>query len=84
MFSTLSKRAIVILATHDLSSANAFNLVPSKSLSFGKGLRSLSKDVLKTMVEKESLKDQIFDLCKFKAFANDRLCTDGLNHGLYT
>ena len=35
---TLSKREILILATFNLSSANAFNLVTSKILSFGKGL----------------------------------------------
>ena len=38
MFSTLSKREIVILATFNLSSTNAFNLDWSKILSFGKGL----------------------------------------------
>ena len=36
--STLSKREIVILATFILLSANAFNLITSKILSFGKGL----------------------------------------------
>ena len=40
VFSALSKRKIVILATFNLSSANAFNLVMSKNLSFGKGFRS--------------------------------------------
>ena len=38
VFSTLSKREILILATFDLSSANAFKLVKSKILSNGKGL----------------------------------------------
>ena len=38
MFSALSKRNIEILATFNFSSANAFNLVTSKNLSFGKGL----------------------------------------------
>ena len=38
VFSTLSKRENVILATFKLSSANAFNLVMSKILFFGKGL----------------------------------------------
>ena len=36
MFSTLSKIAIIILATLNLMSANAFNLVKVKLLSFGK------------------------------------------------
>ena len=38
MFSTLSKREIVILATFNWSSANAFNLVTSEYLLFGKEL----------------------------------------------
>ena len=38
MFSILSRREIIILATFNLSSANAFNLVTSAILSFGKGL----------------------------------------------
>ena len=38
VFSTLSKREIVILVTFNLSSADAFNLVMSKILLFGKGL----------------------------------------------
>ena len=38
MFSTLSKREIIILATFNFSSANAFNLVTFKILSFGKEL----------------------------------------------
>ena len=38
VFSALSKRKIVILATFNLFSANAFNLVTSKNLPFGKGL----------------------------------------------
>ena len=42
MFSTLSRREIIILATFDLSSAHALNLVNSKILSFGKDL-TLSK-----------------------------------------
>ena len=37
VFSTLSKGEIIILATFNLSSANAFSLVSSKSLLFGKG-----------------------------------------------
>ena len=37
VFSTLSKREIVILAKFNLSSANAFNLALSKLLSFGNG-----------------------------------------------
>ena len=38
MFSALSKRKIVILVALNLSSANAFNLVTFKNLSFCKGL----------------------------------------------
>ena len=38
VFSTLSKREIIILANYNLSSANAFNLVKSKTLSFGNGI----------------------------------------------
>ena len=41
VFSALSKREIVTLATFDLSSANALNLVMSKILSFVKGLNCL-------------------------------------------
>ena len=37
VFSALSKRKIVILATFNLLSANDFNLVKSKNLLFGKG-----------------------------------------------
>ena len=40
MFSGLIKRKIIILETFNLSSANAFNLVTSKKLSFGNGLNS--------------------------------------------
>ena len=42
VFSTLSKEGIVILVTCNLSSANVFNLVMSKVLSFGKGLSGTS------------------------------------------
>ena len=38
MFSTLSKREIVILAMFKMSSANTFNLITSKILSFGQEL----------------------------------------------
>ena len=41
MFSTLPKTGIIILATLNLSSANAFNLVKAKILLFGKGLTKL-------------------------------------------
>ena len=40
MFGTLSKREIFILATFNLSSANAFNLVTFIILLFGKGLKA--------------------------------------------
>ena len=42
VFSTLSKREIIILATFNLSSASALNLAMSKILSFGKELLSLA------------------------------------------
>ena len=42
MFSILSQREIVTLTTFNLSSANAFTLVMSKNLSFGKGLNMTS------------------------------------------
>ena len=41
IFSTLSKTQIIILATYNLSSANALNLVLSKKLSFGKELSNI-------------------------------------------
>ena len=45
MFSILSKREITILAIDDSTSANAFNLVQSKILSFGKELITLYNDI---------------------------------------
>ena len=39
VFFSLSQTEIIILATLNLSSANAFNLAKTKSLSFGKQLR---------------------------------------------
>ena len=70
MFSTLSKEEIIILVTFNLSSANAFNLVLSKILSFGKGLidyldnikeipKSVSPRVKKLQEEIESIYDQM-------------------------
>ena len=47
MFSTLSKREIVILAPFEMSSANAFNLVRSKNLLFGKELINSSQLLIK-------------------------------------
>ena len=41
MFSILINREIMILAMFNLSSADAFNLVTFKILSFGKGLSKL-------------------------------------------
>ena len=38
MFSTLSKKEIIIFVSFNLSSANAFNLIWSKILSCGNGL----------------------------------------------
>ena len=52
LFSTLSKKEYVILATFNLSSANAFKLVTSKILSFGKGL-TLSHTFLSLSNSKE-------------------------------
>ena len=53
VFSTLSKREIVILATFNFSSANAFNLVTSKILVFGKDYVLIcSTSLLKTLLEK--------------------------------
>ena len=42
MFSTQSEREIIISATLNLSSANAFNLDQSEILPFGKKLHSLT------------------------------------------
>ena len=39
LFSTLSEREIIILATFNLLSVNAFNLVTSKNCLFGKGFK---------------------------------------------
>ena len=47
MFSTLSKTEIIIWATFILSSANAFNLVTSRILSFGKELKNFADENLK-------------------------------------
>ena len=46
VFSTLSKREITILTMFNLSSANAFNLVTSKFLLFGKGFKKDRKPLL--------------------------------------
>ena len=43
VLSTLSKREIIILQMFNLSSANALNLVTSKMLWFGKGLKNKSQ-----------------------------------------
>ena len=43
VLSALSERKIVILVTYSFSSENAFNLVMSKNLSFGKGLTHSTK-----------------------------------------
>ena len=40
VFSTLSRREIIILTTFNLLSANAFNVVMSKILLFGKELKN--------------------------------------------
>ena len=60
MFSTLSKREIIILSTFHLSSANALNLVQSKILLFGKVLIPLPNN-------------KILDHSKLKAFADDKI-----------
>ena len=41
VFSTLSRRKVIILEMYNLSSANAFNLVTFKILLFGKGLNPI-------------------------------------------
>ena len=46
VFSTLSRREIIILQTFDLSSANALNLVKSKNLPFGKELKEWLLQIL--------------------------------------
>ena len=48
MFLALSKRELVIVAMFNLSSANAFNLVMSKIMSFGEGLTLYHAINLKT------------------------------------
>ena len=48
MFSSLPETEIIILATLNLSSANAFNLVKAKILSFDKQLTLFSLRVCKT------------------------------------
>ena len=69
MFSALSKRKIIILASFNLSSANAFFLVPPKNLSFGKGLtlyhtiRTLKRSLFENFVRKgENAGNQQFPL----------------------
>ena len=53
MFSVLSQRKIVILANFNLSSANAFNLVMCKNLSFGKGIIDFLQVNVKAVISKE-------------------------------
>ena len=60
MFSTLSTTEIIIFVTFNLSSANAFNLVWSKTLSCGKEL---------TLYQTT----KFLDLTKLKALADDKL-----------
>ena len=50
MFSTLSKTEIIIFVTFNLSSANAYNLVWSKILSCGNGLRNEFEPMLLNQV----------------------------------
>ena len=45
MFSTLSKKEIIIQAALNLSSANAFHLVKAKILSFGKALKEIQESM---------------------------------------
>ena len=52
VFSNLLQREIVILAILHLSSANAFNLVMSKKLSFGKELNNLMKKPFEKNIKK--------------------------------
>ena len=57
MFSGLSERKIIILATLILLLANAFNLIMSKNLWFGKGLKTIhfGRRHLKTFLENEKM-----------------------------
>ena len=60
---THSTTKIVISATFIFSSANAFNLVTSKILSFGKEFTTLTLN---------SPNNKILDVTKLKAFADDK------------
>ena len=61
MFSTPSKKVITILAAFNLSSANAFNLVSSKILSFGKELKTQSYSKIFFMKSRKQLYRQFKD-----------------------
>ena len=74
MFSTLSKKGIIILAKLYLSSANALNLVQPKILSFGKELNQFDPgNLIPWFVYLNSLPEDLFlALSKLKAFADDK------------
>ena len=48
VFSSIKEKKIVILSTFDLSSANVFNLVTSKMLSFGNGFKEIRSQCMST------------------------------------
>ena len=85
MFPTLSKREIIILATFNFTSANAFNFVQSKILSFGKELKDepnhLSHKKKRFEFSKNTLTmgDSNFVVCeKFESFQLSFWLLDGV------
>ena len=72
MFSTLSKTEIIIFVTFNLSSANAFNLDQSKTLSSGNGLKhttdfkSMESKLKKTFIICQSKGESLAEKTKFK------------------
>ena len=58
MFSTLPNTKILILPVLNLSSANSFNLVQSRKLSFGKELRTLKENPFGNSGGQENAGDQ--------------------------
>ena len=69
MFSTLSKREIIILAKFDFTSANTFDFVQSKILPFGRELKS----AYTTQVTFSALTFyQQIQYTTLKAFADDK------------
>ena len=76
VFSTLiySKREIIILAIFNLSFANAFSLVISKILPFGKYSLFFTKAVPCQTIQFNPIPNNKFlDMTKLKAYADDKL-----------